>query len=169
MARRRGRGGGQVVLYDGAVLMLLLMVAMVGLVAYGLQRRETAAERPVVVVTPDPRSPGLARIPPGHLKKRSYVRVVTMTPSVASRYKLRYHQGALVTEIEVADDSPGVTVLLQPLDIIVAVEGEPVTNDAQLRARLARHRGDAWVKLTVVRADRMVTLMVPVEVFEWEG
>ncbi|HEY8426440.1 MAG TPA: PDZ domain-containing protein [Limnochordales bacterium] len=165
MTRRRG----QIVLYDGGVLVLLLLVALVGLVGWGLQRRETAPERSVVIVTPDPRPPGLARIPPGQLKKRSYVRVVTMTPSVASRHKVRYHQGVLVTEIVVAGDSPGVTVLLQPLDIIVAVEGDPVTNDAQLRARLARHRGDAWVKLTVVRADRVVTLMAPVEVFELEA
>ncbi|HEY8498700.1 MAG TPA: PDZ domain-containing protein [Limnochordales bacterium] len=168
MRRGQRAGAGGVVLYNGGVVILALLAIVIGLVALALHREEAPAGQRVVIVQPDPRPPGLSRIPPGQLKKRGYVRVVTMTPSVAAVYKVRYQQGVLVTEI-VAGDGPGVTLLLQPGDIIVAVEGEPVTTLVQLRARIERHRSDQWVKLTVVRAERMVTLLVPVEVFAWEA
>lgn len=165
---RRPRGSGAVVLYDASLFIIALLVALVGLVALTAQQHSAQSERRIVVVQPGPEPPGHARIPPGQLKKRSYVRVVTMTPSVAHRYKLRYQQGVLVTEV-VAVDGPGMTLLLHQWDVIVAVNGDPVTTEAQLRALLKRaDDDDDWVKLTVWRAGRMVTVLVPVEAFEFD-
>lgn len=157
--------GGSVVLYDLSVLILVMLVALVGLVALSAEWRSAQSDRRIVVIQPGPKPPGHSRVPPGQLKKRTYVRVITMTPSVAARYKLRYQQGVLVTEI-VAADGPGMTLLLQQWDVIVAVNGEPVPTEVQLRAHLERYRSDEWVKLTVLRAGRMVTVLVPVEAFE---
>lgn len=165
--RRRRSGTGQVVLYDAATAVLLLFLAFAGLVALLNARpagdKEQRAGR-VVIVEPS-RPPGQSRIPPGQLKKYGYVRVVTMTPSVAARYRVRYQQGVLITEV-VVSDGPGMTLLLERLDVIVAVNGEPVTTEVQLRTHLKRHKADEWVKLTVWRDGRLITVLVPVEAFE---
>ena len=162
---RRPRADGSVVLYDLGALIVFLLVALVGLAVWGAEHRVIQSERRVVVIQPRPEPPGHSRIPPGQHKKRSYVRVVTMTPSVAQQYKLRYVQGVLVTEV-VASGGPGMTLLLQRWDVIVAVDGEPVTTEVQLRTRLKKHKKDEWVKLTVLRAGRMLTVLVPVDTFE---
>lgn len=163
--RRDPHGGAAgVVLYELSLIVVALFVALLALAALATRPSAADVDRRVVVVTPGP--PGHSRIPPGQLKKQGYVRVVTMTPSVAERYRLRYQQGVLVTEV-VAVDGPGTTVLLQRWDVIVAVEGDAVTTAVELRTRLARV-GGTWVKLTVWRSGRLLTLMVPVDVFDFE-
>ncbi|MEN3045166.1 MAG: Do family serine endopeptidase [Candidatus Hydrothermales bacterium] len=75
--------------------------------------------------------------------KRGYlgVRIQEVTPSIAERYKLKKPMGALVANVE--KGTPAEKAKIKEGDIIVAVDGEEVSNADDLRIKIgSRYPGD---------------------------
>ncbi|MBE3599657.1 MAG: hypothetical protein IMX02_13030 [Limnochordaceae bacterium] len=94
------------------------------------------------------------------------MKVTTMTPATATRYGVRYREGVLVIDVSAAHAPRGTTLLLRRLDLILTVNGHTVTNELQLRQRLAAYRGSDWVELIVLRSGRLIPVPVPVDAFD---
>jgi serine protease Do len=91
-------------------------------------------------------------------RPRLGVLVQAVTEAHAELYGLDRIAGAVV--IEVQDGTPAAETGIQPEDVIVAVNEEPVNSSAELTTRLARYQPGDRVTLTVVRDRR--TRQIPV-------
>lgn len=161
-------------LYDGAAVVIAAFLLIgAALVAFAISGSGPSGSGPAAIVRPLP--PGHGGVPPGLLKKPGrWVRVVTLTPALATRHKVRYREGVLVIEVRVeaagGAAGPGgagdVVASLQERDVIIGVNGRPVANEADLAALLARHRDEEWVEVMVVRAGRMVPVRVSPDAFD---
>jgi serine protease Do len=97
-------------------------------------------------------------------RPRLGVRVQAVTEAHAELYGLDRIAGAVV--IEVQDGTPAAETGIQPEDVIVAVNDEPVNSSAELTTRLARYQPGDRVTLTVVRERR--TRQIPVRLAAFE-
>jgi Do/DeqQ family serine protease len=88
------------------------------------------------------------------------VRLVTMNEGLASQYDLQNAQGVLVYQLH--PDSSAYNAGVQPGDIIVAFNGQKVSEDSQLRKLLADARIGSTAVLDVLRQGRSVQLRVPI-------
>lgn len=141
-----------------------MMLAFVGFVALLQTGAPADGEAPGMASAGRSAGQVPGRDPTGTVQKVASVRVVTMTPAVATRYDVRYREGVLVTAVTPSDGS-GTTLLLRRLDLILTVNGDPVTDDRQLRDRLDTYRSSQWVELIVLREGRLIPVRVPVEAF----
>ena len=154
---RPGRRLWSAALYDGGVTVAILLI-LTGWVIYLSQRPHPPPARVTVVERSVP--PGPPHVPPGHAKRPARIRVLTLTPAVATRYEVRYREGVLVVEV-----APQATVGLRRLDIVVAVNGRRVRHEEDLRRWLRHYRHDGRVEVVVVREGRLVPVRVAVEDF----
>lgn len=79
-----------------------------------------------------------------------------VTPDLAEALDLDTVQGAVITQVE--PDSPAEEAGLKAGDIVVAVEGEPVSGSAALRNLIGLMRVGEEVEITVVRDGRRRTV-----------
>lgn len=165
---------GFVALYDAAAtLVAALLLIGAALVAFSVYRpllldwgRVTAGVGPAT--RPGVGSPGVGQ------KLSARIRIVTMTPAVATRHKVRYRPGVLVVEVQMRTAGSGsgpapageLAVGLREADVIIGVNGHPVASEADLAAHLARYAGAPWVEVVVVRSGRMVPVLVSPEAFD---
>ena len=72
-----------------------------------------------------------------------------ITPTVAAQEGITGTTGALVREV--VADGPAAQAGLKPGDVIIAVNGQPVDEQNDLRSRVAEFKPDAEITLTVVK------------------
>ena len=89
------------------------------------------------------------------------VLIQDVTPELAEALDLETHQGAVVAQV--MEDSPAARAGLRVGDVIVAVNGEPVKNAAQLRNRIGLLRVGSRVTLEVIRDGRRKTVRAVIE------
>ncbi len=89
------------------------------------------------------------------------VLIQDVTPELAEALDLETHQGAVVAQV--MEDSPAARAGLRVGDVIVAVNGEPVKNAAQLRNRIGLLRVGSRVTLDVIRDGRRKTVRAVIE------
>lgn len=76
-------------------------------------------------------------------------------------FDLPYDRGVSVAYV--AKDGPGVRAGVEPLDLVVSVDGHPVASLGAIRRRLSRFRPGETATLTVLRGGELVDLRMPVE------
>ena len=86
------------------------------------------------------------------------VQVVMLTPTIAENEGLPVEEGAWI--VNVLDGSPAAEAGLQTGDIVVAVNGEAVTQDTPLRDALADFQAEDVVTLDVLRDGEELSLEV---------
>ena len=88
----------------------------------------------------------------GHVRRpRIGVAIGEVAPEDAEVYGLPSVSGVLVQTVESDGPASGV---LQPEDVVVAIEGEPVGYVAELQAKIAEHRPGDRITVTVYRNQR---------------
>jgi serine protease Do len=78
------------------------------------------------------------------------IKVQPLSRTIAERLRLSSADGVLVSYVE--DESPAARAGISPGDVIVGVNGEPVTNIRQARRAIFGSRVGDVIRLTVVRA-----------------
>lgn len=157
--RRKPWGQGGLVggaLYNGGATAVAIMLILAGLIVYLSNRSPSPSARVTVVERHVP--PGHGGIPPGQLRRLARVRVITLTPAVATRYQVRYREGVLIVEVP-----PGHPVALRRLDIVVAVNGHPVRTEEDLDHWLSRYEDEGTVEMVVVRSGKLIPVRVALE------
>ncbi|MBV8065066.1 MAG: PDZ domain-containing protein [Actinobacteria bacterium] len=107
-------------------------------------------------------------VPPGSNDqevRQADLREMTMSQKVAAAVALRrlgYHviakpNGVIVDAVDIGTHAPGV---LQPTDVIVAVNGAGTKTIASLRTRLAHVKPGAFVTVTLLRGTRIKTFRI---------
>ena len=86
------------------------------------------------------------------------VGIEAVTPDLAKAFGMSTPEGALVGEVE--PDSPGAKAGLQRGDIILAVDGQPVPDERDLRLRIAAMSPGQTVKLEILRNGQKQTVSV---------
>ena len=100
----------------------------------------------------------------GEIKRgRIGVAIQDLTPDIAQALGTTYTQGAVIARVE--QGSPAERAGLRTNDLVVAVNGAPIHNGAELRNRVGLSKiGDA-VDLTVVRGASERTITVRIDQF----
>jgi S1-C subfamily serine protease len=94
----------------------------------------------------------------GHVRRpRIGVSIGDVAPEDAEVYGLPSVSGVLVQTVEADGPARGV---LQPEDVVVAIEGEPVGYVAELQAKIAEHHPGDRVAVTVYRDKRRMDVTV---------
>ena len=91
------------------------------------------------------------------------VGIEAVTPDLAKAFGLATPEGALVGEVE--PNSPGSRAGLQRGDIILSVNGQPISDERDLRLRIAAMAPGQTVKLEIVRNGQKQTVSVTLEEF----
>ncbi|MCP5143919.1 MAG: DegQ family serine endoprotease [Gammaproteobacteria bacterium] len=84
------------------------------------------------------------------------VMVQTMTGDLASSFGLDRPEGALVSQVQ--DDSPAAKAGLKAGDIIMEVDGQPISDSAHVARIVADHKPGSEVKLAILREGKRQTL-----------
>ncbi len=111
-------------------------------------------QAPVALLAPPERNPGADTAPltitaPGPFQGRT---LALLTPALASRFGLRRSlKGVVVVQGPPPGFGPGVQVG----DIIVAVDGAPVTSPAEIAEIARNHAG--WWRIDLIRGNRAIT------------
>ncbi len=84
------------------------------------------------------------------------VAVQDLTPDLMRALRLESNQGALVSAVD--PDSPAAAAGLREGDVILRLDGKPVTNGADVRNRFGLLRVGARVELAILRDGRPLTL-----------
>ncbi|MFN2557928.1 MAG: S1C family serine protease [Nitriliruptorales bacterium] len=93
------------------------------------------------------------------------IRAGDLTPSTARQFGIEVTQGVLISDVEAG--APAAAAGLRSGDVVVAVEGEPVTSMARLTAVIrSREPGDR-LRLTILREGRQMDLDAVLG--EWRG
>ncbi|MBT6147520.1 MAG: Do family serine endopeptidase, partial [Gemmatimonadetes bacterium] len=77
---------------------------------------------------------------------------------MAAALGLERHEGALVEQV--VEDSPAQEAGIEPLDVIIDVDGEPIAGAGALRAYVARNRPGTEVRVRLIREGRERTVTV---------
>lgn len=80
------------------------------------------------------------------------VTIQELTPELAATFGLDETSGVLVSEV--VPGTPAEDAGLQPGDVIIALDGEPVTAMGALRNRIALNAPGSTIKLTILREGR---------------
>ncbi|MFO7893967.1 MAG: Do family serine endopeptidase [Longimicrobiales bacterium] len=103
----------------------------------------------------------------GYVRRpRIGVRVQNVTEAQADLYDLDEIRGAYVVEVQ--PEGPAADAGIQPEDIIVSLNGEPVETSTALTARLARMQPGDEVTLGVIRDGRRIDIDLELGQFEVE-
>lgn len=86
------------------------------------------------------------------------VRIQDLTPELADAMGVDAREGAVVAQV--IRGSPADEADLEPGDIITAVDGQPVSNAADMRNKIGLLRVGERAELTVLREGRTLTLAV---------
>jgi S1-C subfamily serine protease len=96
--------------------------------------------------------------------RRAYLGIGGGSRPLPPRLARELDQGRGVEVVDVAADSPAATAGLRPEDLIVAVDGRPVTDVGELQRLMVGDRIGTDVELDVIREGRLVELrLVPAE------
>jgi S1-C subfamily serine protease len=96
--------------------------------------------------------------------RRAYLGIGGGSRPLPPRLARELGQPTGVEVVDVAGDSPAAAAGLRPEDLIVAVDGRPVTEVGELQRLMVGDRIGADVKIEVIREGRLVELrLVPVE------
>ncbi|MGH7109961.1 MAG: Do family serine endopeptidase [Stellaceae bacterium] len=95
----------------------------------------------------------------GHVERgRIGVEIQDLTPTLAEALGVRATEGAVIARV--LPGSPAARAGLEPRDVVVAVNGVPVTSSAALRDRIGLAQVGAVVALTVDRGGSKYTIRV---------
>lgn len=102
----------------------------------------------------------LPELPFQQERGRPYLGVtfITITPQLAEQRGLELDEGALITDV--IDGSPAARAELEPGDIILAVQGEPVWLEEPLSAHILAHQPGDQIELEVLRHGRFIVVEV---------
>jgi serine protease Do len=89
-----------------------------------------------------------------------------LTDGMVKQLKLPSKAGALINSVEA--DSPAEKAKIQPYDVIIKVNGEPVKNSEDLRFKIADIRPGSKVELTLVRDAKEMKVTATVDELEPE-
>lgn len=84
------------------------------------------------------------------------VMIQDVTPDLAKALDLETSEGAVVTQVEA--DSPAETAGLKAGDVVIAVDGEPVSGSAALRNRIGLMRVGEKVSISILRDGKRRTI-----------
>ena len=84
-----------------------------------------------------------------------------ITPENSKFFDMKNNEGAVITQVE--PDSPGAKAGLKVGDVIIAVNGEKVSDAGQLQVEVSEQRPGTTLKLEVVRDGSRNTLPVALE------
>ncbi len=89
---------------------------------------------------------------------RPYLGVVpvTLTPAIASQLRLQVDKGVILDTV--APNSPAAQAGLKQGDVITAVDGKPMTSEAELRQAIQAHKIGDTMEMTVLRNGRQLTV-----------
>jgi Do/DeqQ family serine protease len=88
-------------------------------------------------------------------------RIADATGETARALGVREAQGVVI--VELLRGSPADRAGVQPGDVVVAVDGRPLDETAQLRNALAQVEVGSELRLTVLREGRRIEIRIPVE------
>ncbi|MBI5034923.1 MAG: trypsin-like peptidase domain-containing protein [Chloroflexi bacterium] len=83
------------------------------------------------------------------------VGTLTLTPAIASQAGIDMQRGVVITDV--AAGSPAARARLQQGDIIIAVDGKVIANDAELRQAIQAHKIGDTIQVTILREGRQLT------------
>ena len=89
------------------------------------------------------------------------VAIQDMNAELARSFKTSQKTGALVTEI--SKDSPAAKAGIKQGDVIIRIDGKPVTNVTELRNRVAMASPGTKIDLTLIRNEKQEEVSVQVE------
>jgi serine protease Do len=89
-----------------------------------------------------------------------------LTDGMVKQLKLPSKAGALINSVEA--DSPAEKAKIQPYDVIIKVNGEPVKNSEDLRFKIADIRPGSKVELTLIRDAKEMKVTATVDELEPE-
>ncbi|RJX26738.1 MAG: PDZ domain-containing protein [Dethiobacter sp.] len=89
------------------------------------------------------------------------VYISTVTPLEAQRLELAVEYGVLVTDVVAG--GPAYKAGLEPMDIIVAIEGNKITDSSELQHTLYKYNVGQKIKVSVFRGKEELTLEVVLE------
>lgn len=148
-----GNSGGPLVNLDGQVVGINTMVATQaepGVIAQGIgfaiavNRVKPIADQ--LVTTGRAVHPALG------------IRYTPLTTGIASQLGVNAKAGAVVMDVQ--SGSPAASAGLKARDVIVAVDGKPMTDESSLPAALDQHKPGDSITLTVVREGREQSVKV---------
>jgi S1-C subfamily serine protease len=148
-----GNSGGPLVNADGQVIGMNTLVIQQANAAEAAQNLGFAiAVDNIKPVLPDLRR-GLTRATP-YLG----VGVVTLTPDIAQRFKIKADHGAIVQDLPAA--GPAAKAGLQQADVITTFDGKDITSDSGLVSLIRAHQPGDKVQLTYIRGQDSHTTTV---------
>jgi S1-C subfamily serine protease len=86
-----------------------------------------------------------------------WVGILSVMPNsdgFAAYYRLGTSKGTVITNL--SRNSPAVQAGLRPFDVILEVDGKPVTSEDELRSAIFAHRIGDTIRFSIQRADRVV-------------
>jgi len=89
------------------------------------------------------------------------VMVQDLTPPLAQELHIPVSQGALITEV--MPHTPAAKAGLREKDVIIAYNGKPVKNAAELKSFVLLTKPGSWVTLKIVRHGKIMTVKVRIE------
>jgi serine protease Do/serine protease DegQ len=89
------------------------------------------------------------------------ITIQELTPELASAFNITSGKGVVVSQV--ANKSPAQKAGIKPGDIVISVDGKPVTNVAELRNVIGLQRVGEKVKLIVIREGKELTLTALIE------
>ena len=87
--------------------------------------------------------------------------ITDVTPENSKFFDMKSNEGAVITQVE--PDSPGAKAGLKVGDVIIAVNGQKVTDAGQLQMEVSEQRAGTILKLEVVRNGNNMTVPVTLE------
>jgi serine protease DegQ len=85
------------------------------------------------------------------------VTIQDFTPDLAEALSLESGVGAVITQVE--PDSAAEAAGLQPGDLIISVDGRPITGSADLRSQIGLKRLGRSIEIEILREGQILTLM----------
>ena len=89
------------------------------------------------------------------------VYIKTLTPLESQRLGLSVDSGVLVADVE--SGGPAARAGIEPMDVIIAVDGKEITNNSELQHVIDQHSVGEKISVTVVRNKEELTIEVTLE------
>ena len=89
------------------------------------------------------------------------VAIQDLTPELASAFNIKSGKGVVISQV--AEGSAASKAGIKPGDIVISVDGRPVTSAAELRNAIGLQRVGSKVKLTLIREGKELTVNTAIE------